>query len=279
VPDDAGIERHGWLVVRTEAGHGVASSEVCHRARRADRAALDDHDVRGELGDVVEVVRDDQHRQRHLPLQGGQFVAQRLAQRPVDCRKRLVEQQHGGVARKRSGQGHALLLAAGKGGGPASRQFLQVHELEQRCDATGPFRGRHMAQGQGELLTYVEVREEGVVLEDHAHRSAMRRQEDPGGGVGPVLATTGNQRFFGPVQPRDGAQYRGLAAARRAEQGGDGPRRRAEFDRHRKGRGLSEPDAQFPGPRHDVSAHAPCAAPACWSRPGPAGTVPAARRP
>ena len=170
------VERHGRFACAAETRDGVARRQVRHRAGRTDRTALDDHEMRGELGDVVEVVGDHHDGERHLSPQGRELVAQRFPQRPVHRGERLIEQQHRRVARQRPGESDALLFASGQRRGPALRESLQPGECEQRLDACVPLAGRPVTDRERELLPHGEVRKERVVLEDEAHRPAMRRQ-------------------------------------------------------------------------------------------------------
>ncbi len=74
-----------------------------------------------------------------LGLDGLEFFAHGLAQLEVQGRQRLVQQQYLGVGGQGSGQGDALLLAAGQLVGLARRKALHLHQ------------GQHLAHPLGDL--------------------------------------------------------------------------------------------------------------------------------
>ena len=112
---------------------------------------------------------------------------------------------------------HALALAAGKLGGHAVAEAVELDELEQRVDALpdlgvrGAVAAAH-AQPESDVLEDAHVAEEGVVLEDEAHLARLRRL--PGG----LDTAYADRAGIGPRQPGQQAQQRGLAAAGGAEQ-------------------------------------------------------------
>ena len=88
------------------------------RALRDQKPAVHDEDVLGAILEFVERVRRDQD--------GGAVVAQfvqdfveGLAQRRIEARRRLVQQQHARPAEQRLGQAQALAHALGIGPDPA----------------------------------------------------------------------------------------------------------------------------------------------------------------
>ena len=143
----------------------------------------------------------------HLP-------ARPLAQRRIEIRERLVEQEHPRLGRQRAGERDPLLLAAGKLSHPAALVSGEVdqgqrprHPLVQlvAADAGGFEAERH-------VLTDVEMGEEGVVLEYHA--------EAPGHRLDPrdVLAIDHYAPGIGRFESGQQSQRRRLAAPARPEQ-------------------------------------------------------------
>ena len=72
----------------------------------------DDPDAVGERGRVLEVVRDEDRRQREVAEQLVQLGAHRRLGVGVQRRERLVEEEDAGIVRERAGERDALPLAA-----------------------------------------------------------------------------------------------------------------------------------------------------------------------
>jgi len=80
------------------------------------------------------------------PLQAPDLHAQPLTDLGVEVAERLVEQQHARLDDERARQRHALLLAAGRARRLATRDGVDVADLDQgqrRPDALGDLRFRH----------------------------------------------------------------------------------------------------------------------------------------
>ena len=91
-----------------------------------------------------------------------------------------------------------------------------AHDLARGCPSCGNRRA-HLER-EGRVLEHVHVRPDGVGLEHHAEIALVGRDEDAlGRGVDEAPADLDLARGR-PLQPRDRAQRRGLAAAGRAEQ-------------------------------------------------------------
>ena len=136
----------------------------------------------------------------------------------VQIGQRLVQQQHPRQLHQRPGDGHALLLAAGKLARAALHQRADLH---QRRGLVGPaehffFRGTRatleVLQRKEDILAHGQVRIEGVVLKDHAHAAML------GGQAGHVVIAEENPARGGRFQSADQVQRGGLAAARRPQQ-------------------------------------------------------------
>ncbi len=102
------------------------------------------------------------------------FEAQRTVERP----QRLVHQDHLGVIRERSTEGHTLLLAAGELARIAALQAVQVQQLEHLAHAPLTLSAPHASELQAiaDVLCDGHVRKQRIVLEDHPHAPSRRRQ-------------------------------------------------------------------------------------------------------
>ena len=111
-PHDAGI----WI----QLGHALKESRQYVEAENAYLEALA---INGRDADLL--------------LNGAKLIAHMLAELEIKGGKRLVEQQHLGLNGKRAGDGHPLLLAAGK----LAHQFLALvwkgDELEELAGFLG----------------------------------------------------------------------------------------------------------------------------------------------
>ena len=138
-----------------------------------------------------------------------------LAQLQIECAQGFVEQQHARTIDQGAGQGHTLALAAG-----------ELHRFALAVAAEGDhvegFFGAFLAFGfadafdfqtVGDVVEYVHVREQRVILEHGVHVTLIRRQ--PGGFF--AMNTDGAcARLF---ETGDQAQAGGFARAGRAQHG------------------------------------------------------------
>ena len=217
-----GRGRHGHV----DEVHGRRADEARHEAverapveleRAADllhQAVLHDDDAVAQRHGLDLVVGDEDRRGRHAQAQLLDLEAHLRAQLGVEVGQRLVEQEHLGVAHDAAAERDALLLAAGELARPALEQRLDRQDLGgaahggvdlRLCDVA-------VAQAEGQVVVHAHVLVERVVLEHHGDVAVLRLQvvDDPvadgDGAAGDVL------------QPRDHAQRRRLAAARRPHQ-------------------------------------------------------------
>ncbi len=158
---------------------------------------------------------DEEGRGADLDLDAADLVAQLHAHLGVERRERLVEQEDRRLDRQRPGEGHPLLLAAGELVGVAVGVDAETDQLEH---VVGPLAaGRAVATAQleaeGDVVAHCQVREQAVGLEDHPHVALVGRHP------GEVLAADLDAAGRRLVEAGQDAQCRGLAAARRAEQG------------------------------------------------------------
>lgn len=99
------------------------------------------------------------------------------AQLEVEGAEGLVEQQHLGGVDQGAGHGHALLLAAGELVRFLAGLLTELYEFQHVLDLLLHALDAAPAQTEGDVLEDVEVREEGVGLEDGVHRALVRRED------------------------------------------------------------------------------------------------------
>ena len=145
--------------------------------------------------------------------------AQVLADLGVERAEGLVEEQHLRLHGERPGQGHALALAAGELGGEAAGEAVELDQLQQLVDPVGDLGLLPLAdlEPEGDVVEHGHVLERGVVLEDEADAALLRRL------AGRVLAVDRDHAAVELLEPGDRPQQRRLAAAARAQQGGQRP--------------------------------------------------------
>ncbi|MCY1291882.1 hypothetical protein D9M70_410860 [compost metagenome] len=145
------------------------------------------------------------------------LVAEPPAQFAVEVGEGFVEQQQLRLRRQRTGQGHALLLAAGQLVGVAARQCAELDQLQQLAGDALPV--GMLADAEGDVVGHGQVREQRIVLEHHADPPLLRRQGEAG--AGDDLAAELDLALVHRLETGDGAQRGGLAAAGGAEQAAD----------------------------------------------------------
>ena len=101
-----------------------------------DHAAVEHGDAVGQQHGLFHVVRDEHDREAALAPEGADQRLHAQAGEGVKRTERLVEQQHGRVARQRAGEGHALGLASRERVGPGVGVGLEP-DLGQRPDRAG----------------------------------------------------------------------------------------------------------------------------------------------
>ena len=188
--------------------------QLLGRADLEQAAHLHHADVVREREGLFLVVRDQDGRHADAPLHLAHGVAQLDADARIERAEGLVEQQHGRLVRERARHRDALLLAAGELAGVALVVALERDELQQLFAPLAPLCRRHAPHAQGELdvLRHGHVAEQGVVLEHHAHAAL------PGGQLRDVAPMQRDAPVVDRREPRERAQQRALAAARRPKQ-------------------------------------------------------------
>ena len=178
-------------------------------------AVAHDRDAVRHRERLLLVMRDQHEGDPRLLLEALQLALHLLAQLQVEGRKRLVEQQHAGLGRQRTGQRHALLLAARELGGPAAGKPLEPHHGQGLGNPDADLRRRPLAhlEPEGDILRDVQMGKQRIALEHRIDRPLLRRE---GGHILRADADAARRRR---LEAGDEAKQGRLAAARGAQQG------------------------------------------------------------
>ena len=210
---------------------------------------------------IVEVVGHEDHRHVERPPQRGDLLLKTPPYVAIDGGEWLVEQQHRRLPGQRPREGHPLALPPGELLRPPLRLLFQPDRAEELPRAPGPVGARQMPERGRDVPLGGEVRKERVFLEHEPGGALMRRHEGAGRSVGPRGAVRLDRRAVGLIKPGNRSQDRGLAAARRAEDGEHLAGAAAERDVERDWTGLFQADRQA-ALRH--AAHQPGATTPSW---------------
>ena len=182
--------------------------------------SLQDHDLVGHGHRLDLVVGDVDHGRAEPAVQGDQLAAHLDPELGVEVGQRLVEQERLGLLDDGAADGDALALAAGELVRPALRGDGSICRISAALrDARWSISGLGSAQvlqAEAQVLLDVHVRVERVGLEHHRH-AARRRQQ-----VVAALAVDVDLAGGDLLEAGDHAQQRGLAAAGRADEDGEG---------------------------------------------------------
>ena len=164
---------------------------------------------------------------------GGEQTGDRLAgggaQPGVERAERFVEQHQHRVSGERTRQRDALLLTSGQLVRATRRvRRVQRNGFEKLGDAGTHLAAGITAQSVRDVLPDGQVREKRTVLRDVADTPAMRCHRTSR--ARHLSSGDGDRSPVGCLEPGDEAQQRGLAAARRSENGGCGARWQIEVD-------------------------------------------------
>ena len=142
------------------------------------------------------------------------FRAHGDAQFRIEIGERLIEQEYLRIADNGAAHRHALALAAGQLPGKAVEQVGEAQNFRCRFDALVDLGlgGTFQRQRKGHVVGNGHVRIERIVLEHHGDVALLRRET--------IDHLSADADFAGGniLQPRQHAQQRGLAAARRPDQ-------------------------------------------------------------
>ena len=157
-----------------ERGDERVGGSVDELARRRELAQLsvDDHaDLVGERGGVLEVVGDEDGRQRELVQELLKLGAHRSLRVRVERGQRLVEQDHARAAGERARERDPLTLATRERRRPRVGEVGDAKALEVLVGA--------LLAGVRDVLANGQVREERVFLEDEPDAPLVRLAEEP----------------------------------------------------------------------------------------------------
>ena len=188
--------------------------EILAAAQLLDLAVVEDGDPVAHDQRLLLVVGDVDHRGAQLAADVHDLELERLAELLVQGAQRLVHEQQGRLEHDRARQRDALLLAAGHLARVAGRVGIQLHQAQGVVHAAldlGLGELPHLER-ERDVLARRHVREQGVVLEHHAHVALVGR--DPADVV--AVDLDGARGLDG--EPRDHPQGRRLARAGRPEQ-------------------------------------------------------------
>ena len=199
--------------------------ELVRRAGRDDLPAVDDRELRGQLVGLLEVVRREQDRHLLLLRQPADLAPHLGARLGIEARRRLVEEQHGGLVQQPERDVELARHAARVGLGRPVGGRGQAEVLEQLVHAPLEALARDVVDLalQDEVLASRGGGVEAGLLPDDADRAPHAR------GVGQhVDARHARLAGVGPAERREDLDRRRLAGAVRAEQREDRARRGAE---------------------------------------------------
>ena len=209
--DEAGHEEVARVVVELQRAAALRHRPVArHRL-----AAVEQQDAVGQRHRLDLVMGDvDGAGAAEVAVQLGDLEAGLHPQRRVQVGERLVEQEDAGLAHDRAADGHPLALAARERLGLAVEQVIELQHLGRGAHLLADHRLVHLGQPQaeGHVLVDGHVREQRVGLEHHRH-AALRRCH-----LVHALAADLQLAAGDVLQPRDHAQQRRLAAARRPDE-------------------------------------------------------------
>jgi hypothetical protein len=160
-------------------------------------------------------VRDEEDRDAERPDDLRHLSAKRFAQERVDVRPRLVEEHELRRGGECTSERNALLLAARE---LVREPLLEPHEPDDLEQLRHPRRAQTARKSEAHVRGHRQVREERVVLEDHAHASRLGRDPYASG----HLAVADDDRpTVGTLEAGDEAEKRRLPATGRAQKSHD----------------------------------------------------------
>ena len=204
VADEAGGKFGDRLGVQVGGGAGLLHQAVVEKV-----------DDVGHHHGLVLVVGDEDGGHAKVLLDAANLHLEVAAELGVDGAEGLIQKEHLGLGDDGAGQGHTLLLAAGKLVGVLLRLVLQPHNGEdfRNLAADGILGDLLHVQAKGHVLGHAHVGEKAVLLEHHADAPV------PGADVGDVLAVHGDLAAGDVLQAGKTPQQGAFAAAGGPQQG------------------------------------------------------------
>ena len=143
-----------------------------------------------------------------------QFPLHLLAQLQIQGAEGLVQQQDVRLIHQGAGDGHTLLLTAGKLGDVALGIAFQVHQGKHTVDLLGDDIVRQLfdTQAEGDVFENIQMGKQGIALEDGVDLPLV------GGDVVDALAVKDDRALVLLQEAAQNAQQRGFAAAGGTEQ-------------------------------------------------------------
>ena len=159
-------------------------------------------------------MRDVEGRDSETPLNAKDLAPHLHAQVRVEVRERLVHKEHGGLADECPAHGDPLALPTRELPGLAQDDFREPEHVDRLACLPLALVLRNAAhpEGEGDVLEHVQVRVEGVVLEDHRHVPVAGRD------VVDDLVVEADRSRRDLLQAGDHPQHGRLAAARRSDE-------------------------------------------------------------
>ena len=196
-----------------EQGRGTPV-EVERRADLLHPAAVHHHDAVGQRHRLHLVMGDVDRRRPHAAVELADLEAHLDAQRGVEVRERLVEEEGVGGPDDGAAHGDALALAAGELG---RLPLQQVVELQHRGGGADLLRDLGLGmvahlQAEAHVLGHAHVRIKRIVLENHGDVALGR------GEVTDLPRADGDVAASDLLQPRDHPQERRFPATGRADE-------------------------------------------------------------
>ena len=188
--------------------------QLFRRGHLLQRAVVEHRHPVGEHHRFLLVVRDIDEGDPERPLDAADLVLHLLPQPPVEGAERFVHEHQVRLEHQCAGDGHPLLLPAGELPGLAVLETLQPHQLERPVHLLPPPGRIHFPHFERErqVLSYREMREQGVVLEHHPDPAL------PGRGIGDFLPPQADRTAGRDFEAGQHHQAGGLPAAGRPEQ-------------------------------------------------------------
>ena len=205
MPDEPGDEPRGGGLVDLGGGPHLL-----------DPARVEHGDPVGHRQRLLLVVGHEHEGDADLPLDGLELDLHLLAQLEVQRAERLIEQQDLGPIDQGAGQGHPLTLAAGELGGLAvavGTQSNRLQRLARRGSRRSAWPTLATLRPYSMFWATVMCAEQRVVLEDGVDVAVERRATRD------ILAVQLDGALGGQLEAGDHPQDRGLARARRTQQG------------------------------------------------------------
>ena len=180
-----------------------------------DLALMEHRDTVGHGQGFALVVGDIDHGHAQALVQVLDLHLHMLAQLLVQGAQGLVHQHQLWLEDQGAGQGHTLLLAAGKLARITVAEAVQLDHGQRLLHPLGAVGARQAAhaEGEGQVLGHGHMGEQGIVLEHHANVALVRRQAVEGA---PVEKNLAGGRGLETGQHH---QAGGLARTGRAQQG------------------------------------------------------------